>query len=65
MKVGDLVTLSKYGARILALKHCIDQVGVIISIERDKIRDRLVYLVLFVGTDKSEMLYRKEIKHAK
>ena len=65
MKVGDLVTLSKYGARILAVKHCINQIGVIISIEYDKIRQRSVYLVLFVGTDKSEMLYRKEIKHVK
>jgi hypothetical protein len=65
MKVGDLVALSKYGARILALKQYIGQVGVIISVEYDKFRQRPVYLVLFAGTDTSEMLYRKEIKYAK
>jgi hypothetical protein len=65
MEVGDLVTLSKYGARLIALRSYIDQAGIVISIEYDKFRQRPVYFVLFAGMDTSEMLYRKEIKYAK
>jgi len=65
MKAGDLVMLSNYGARLLALRDFAGQVGVILSIEYDKFRDRPVYFVLFSGQDTPDMLYRKEIKYAK
>ena len=65
MKVGDLVTLSNYGSRILALKEFKKLVGVVINIEYDKFRDRPVYFVLFTGYEQPEMLYRKEIKYAR
>ena len=65
MKVGDLVTLSNYGSRILALKEFKKLVGVVINIEYDKFRDRPVYFILFRGYELPEMLYRKEIKYAR
>jgi hypothetical protein len=65
VKVGDLVTLSNYGNRILALREFKKLVGVVINIEYDKFRDRPVYFVLFTGYEQPEMLYRKEIKYAR